>query len=174
MSGGRLCLGLEALLVSLERLADLLGHVLLVVLGEHLGAAQEARALPRLLGDLPPVVAAAEVVGEGLEEALDDNGVALAEEVGQRALIADEHVGDEVRDDELDLRGGWRGVRDGALEDEAVEEDAGLGGFGGEVGERVSGRDVEDELVLERGEHGDHEPGRAGEGEPIGLEAARL
>jgi hypothetical protein len=29
--------------------------------------------------------------------------VAVAEEVGQRALVADEHVGDEVGDDELDL-----------------------------------------------------------------------
>ena len=129
---------------------------------------------PGLLGDLPSVVVAAEVVGEGLEEALDDDGVALAEEVGQRALVPDEHVGDEVRDDKLDLGEGRRGVHDGALEDEAAEADAGLGGVGGELGERVGGRDVEDELVLERGEHGDHEPGRAGEGEPVGPEAARL
>jgi hypothetical protein len=173
LSGGRLCLGLEALLVSLERLADLFGHVLLVVLGEHLGAAQEARALPGLLGHLPPVVAA-EVVGEGLEEPLNDDGVSLAEEVRQRALVPDQHVGDEVRDDELDLGRGWRGVHDGALEDETAEADAGLGGIGGEFGERVGGRDVEDELVLERGEHGDHKPGRAGEGEPVRPEAARL
>jgi len=117
---------------------------------------------------------AAEVVGEGLEEALDDDGVALAEEVGQRALVADEHVGDEVRDDELDLGGGRRGVRDGPLEDKAAEADAGLGGVDGELGERVGGRDVEDELVLERGEHSDHEPSRAGEGEPIRPEAMRL
>ena len=171
--GRRRRIGLELLLVSLERLADLLGHVLLVVLGEHLGASQEARALPRLLGHLPPVVAA-EVVGEGLEEPLDDDGVALAEEVRQGAVVPDKHVGDEVRDDELDLGGGRRGVRDGALEDEPAEADPGLGGVGGELGERVGGRDVEDELVLERGEHGDHEPAGAGEGEPVGPEAAGL
>lgn len=81
-SGGGGGLLLELLLVALERLADLLGHVLLVVLGEHLGGAEEALAVPGLVRDLPPRGVSAEVVGERLEEALDDDGVALAEEVG--------------------------------------------------------------------------------------------
>jgi hypothetical protein len=143
------------------------------VLGEHLGTAQEARAPSRLLGYLPAVIAA-DVVGKGLEEPLDDDGVALAEEVGKRPIVADEHVGDEVGDHELHFGGSGSGVRDGALEHEPPEADAGLGGVGREPGERVGGRDVEDELVLERGEHSDHEPSRAAEGERVGPEAAGL
>lgn len=56
---------------------------------------------------------------------------------------------------------------DGALEDEPPEADAGLGPVGGVARERVGRGEVEDELVLERGEHGDHEPGRAPEGERV-------
>ena len=112
------------------------------MLGEHLRATQEALALQRLIGDLSPRPVAAEIVRQWLEEPLDDDGVALAEEVGEGALVADEDVGDEVRDDELDLGGGGRGMGDGALEDEPAEASDGLRVLCVEPRERLLGREV--------------------------------
>lgn len=111
---------------------------------------------------------------DGLYEALDDNGVALAEEVGEGALVAYEDVGEEVGYDELHLGGGGGGVGNAALEDEAAEAEPVLGGVGGELGEGVGGGDVEDKLVLEIAEDDDDESGDAAKGEGVGPEAPVL
>lgn len=100
--------------------------------------------------------------------------MALAEEVGKGALVANEDVRDEVGDDELYLGGVRGGVVDAALDDEAAEAEAILGGVGGELGEGVGGGDVEDELLLEVAEDDDDEPGDAAKGESVGPEAPVL
>lgn len=58
-----------------------------------------------------------------------------------------------------------------ALEDEAAEAEAALGGVVGELLKGVGGGDVEDHLVLEGAEDDDNEAGDAGEGEAVAPEA---
>ena len=115
----------------LEGLGDLGGHVVLVVLGEH-GVGEEAAG--------------------SVELAFGDHALALAEEVGEDAGVADGDGLDGVGDGELDGRAG--AALEAALGDEAAEADA------------LAGRDVllrhllgrveEDDGVAQRDGHQQH------------------
>lgn len=56
---------------------------------------QEALSFACPIGDLLPRTAAMEVVGQGLVEPLNDDGVALAIEVRKGALTVDEDLSDD-------------------------------------------------------------------------------
>lgn len=161
-------------LILLNRHRDFLGHILLIMLSKYLIRLKVAAPAPRLLrdGGLPRNrCAPCLIVGEGGQKAVDDDGVAFPEKIGEHALVPDEDVGEEIGDDELHLLGGG-GVGEAALEDEATEAEAALVGVFGELLEGVSGGDVEDHLFLEGAEDDDEESGDAGEGEAVVPEAA--
>lgn len=95
------------------------------------------------------------------------------EQIGQRALVPDQHVCDQIGDYELHLRRRCR-LDDATFENQTAKPELALARVCGVFLESVGGGHVEDQLVLEAVEDDDDEAGDAAEGEGVGPEASGL
>ncbi|PON63640.1 hypothetical protein PanWU01x14_129720, partial [Parasponia andersonii] len=136
------------------------------MLSQNLRSHEVAFPAPRLPGNAFRRNLVPNLVGDRLNKPFDHRRVPLPKQIGQIALEPDQNIGDQIRNNEFDLRRG-RGVDHAAFEDQTPQPELALARVSYEFVEGFGWGDVEDQLVLEGVEDDDDEPSDAAEAEGV-------